>query len=235
MKNIPRHVGIIMDGNGRWATEKGKKRSEGHKAGGKTLEKLALHAKRSGIEVLSVYAFSTDNFKRSQEEVDFLMDLLIYYFNNKLKKVCDEGVKIIFSGRREPLRQDVLEAMDNIVLRTKDNTECILNICINYGGQEEIVDASIKVYNDLKNGIIKEEDLNRDKFSEYLYQNLPPLDLLIRTGKEHRLSNFMLYQSFYAELYFVDTYFPDFLEQNFDEALSYYNNCDRKFGNVKTN
>ena len=125
--------------------------------------------------------------------------------------------------------------MDNIVLRTKDNTECILNICINYGGQEEIVDASIKVYNDLKNGIIKEEDLNRDKFSEYLYQNLPPLDLLIRTGKEHRLSNFMLYQSFYAELYFVDTYFPDFLEQNFDEALSYYNNCDRKFGNVKTN
>ncbi|MBE6156392.1 MAG: di-trans,poly-cis-decaprenylcistransferase [Firmicutes bacterium] len=235
MNNIPNHVAIIMDGNGRWAQEKGKKRSEGHKEGGKTLEKLALYAKKLGIKVLSVYAFSTDNFKRSKEEVDFLMDLVIHYFNNKLNKVCDEGIKIIFSGRREPLRDDVLEAMDKIVEKTKNNTNCILNICINYGGQEEIVDASIKVANDLRIGKIKENDLNRETFLKYLYQDLPPIDLLIRTGKEHRLSNFMLYQSFYAEIYFVDTYFPDFLENDFDIAIEYYISRNRTFGNVKTN
>lgn len=233
--NIPNHIGIIMDGNGRWATEKGKKRSEGHKAGGKTLEKLALHAKKLGVKVLSVYAFSTDNFKRSEEEVSFLMDLLIQYFNGKLNRVCEEGIKIVFSGRKEPLRKDVLAAMDNIIERTKDNHECILNICLNYGGQEEIVDASLKIANDINNGLIKEEELTRDKFIKYLYQDLPPIDLLIRTGKEHRLSNFMLYQSFYAEMYFVDTYFPDFLEEDLDFAIDYYNNRDRRFGNVKTN
>ena len=233
--NIPNHIGIIMDGNGRWATEKGKKRSEGHKAGGKTLEKLALHAKKLGVKVLSVYAFSTDNFKRSEEEVSFLMDLLIQYFNGKLNRVCEEGIKIVFSGRKEPLRKDVLAAMDNIIERTKDNHECILNICLNYGGQEEIVDASLKIANDINNGLIKEEELTREKFIKYLYQDLPPIDLLIRTGKEHRLSNFMLYQSFYAEMYFVDTYFPDFLEEDLDLAIDYYNNRDRRFGNVKTN
>ena len=233
--NIPNHIGIIMDGNGRWATEKGKKRSEGHKAGGKKLEKLALHAKKLGVKVLSVYAFSTDNFKRSEEEVSFLMDLLIQYFNGKLNRVCEEGIKIVFSGRKEPLRKDVLAAMDNIIERTKDNHECILNICLNYGGQEEIVDASLKIANDINNGLIKEEELTREKFIKYLYQDLPPIDLLIRAGKEHRLSNFMLYQSFYAEMYFVDTYFPDFLEEDLDFAIDYYNNRDRRFGNVKTN
>lgn len=235
MMTIPNHVGIIMDGNGRWATERGKKRSEGHKEGGKALERLALHAKKLGIKVLSLYAFSTDNFKRSKEEVDFLMDLLIQYFTKKLNKVCEEGIKVVFSGRSEPLRKDVLAAMDNIVNRTKNNKECILNICINYGGQEEIVDASIKVADDLNNGVIKKEDINRDNFFKYLYQDLPPIDLLIRTGKEHRLSNFMLYQAFYAEIYFVDTYFPDFLESNLEEALNYYSMRDRRFGNVKNN
>ena len=233
--NIPNHVGIIMDGNGRWATERGKKRSEGHKEGGKALEKLALHAKNRGIRILSVYAFSTDNFKRSKEEVDYLMDLLIYYFNNKLEKVCKEGIKVVFSGRREPLRQDVLDAMENIIEKTKNNEDCILNICLNYGGQEEILDASLKIHADLNNGFIKENELTRENFIKYLYQDLPPLDLLIRTGGERRLSNFMLYQSFYAELYFVDTYFPDFLEPELDLALEQFGNRDRRFGAVKNN
>lgn len=233
--NIPYHIGIIMDGNGRWAIERGKKRSEGHKEGGKTLEKLALHAKKLGVKVLSVYAFSTDNFKRCDEEVSFLMDLLVQYFNGKLNKVCEEGIKIVFSGRREPLRKDVLYAMDNIVKRTKDNKNCILNICLNYGGQEEIVDASIKIAKDINEGLIKKDDLTREYFNKYLYQDLPPIDLLIRTGKEHRLSNFMLYQSFYAEIYFVDTYFPDFLEEDLNVAIDYFNNRDRRFGNVKIN
>jgi len=235
MNNVPNHVAIIMDGNGRWAQEKGKKRSEGHKEGGKTLERLALHAKKTGIKVLSVYAFSTDNFKRSKEEVDFLMNLIIYYFNEKLNRVCDEGIKIIFSGRRDPLRKDVLDAMDKIVEKTKNNDACILNICLNYGAQEEIIDASLKLACDLKNGVLDEKELNRDMFYKYLYQDLPPIDLLIRTGKEHRLSNFMLYQAFYAEIYFVDTYFPDFLEKELDIAIDYFSTRDRRFGGVKTN
>lgn len=235
MNNIPNHVAIIMDGNGRWAKEKGKKRSEGHKEGAKNLEKLALHAKKVGVKVLSVYAFSTDNFKRSKEEVDYLMDLLIYYFNEKLNKVCEEGIKVIFSGRRDGLRNDVLAAMDGISARTQDNSACILNICLNYGGQEEIVDATFKIANDLNNNNITKEDLNRETFYKYLYQYLPPIDLLIRTGKEHRLSNFMLYQAFYAEICFVDTYFPNFLEKNLDEAIVYYSDRDRRFGGVKSN
>ena len=233
MKSVPHHVGIIMDGNGRWATEKGMKRSEGHKEGGKTLERLALYAKKQGIKVLSVYAFSTDTFKRSKEEVDFLMNLLIYYFNEKLDRVCREGIKVVFSGRKEPLRKDVIDAMNNIMERTKDNNDCILNICLNYGGQEEIVDASLKIYEDINNGLLEKKDLNRENFFKYLYQELPPIDLLIRTGKEHRLSNFMLYQAFYAEIYFVDTYFPDFLEDNLQIAIDNFGNRDRRFGNVK--
>ena len=186
MNNLPKHIAIIMDGNGRWAQERNLKRSEGHKAGGKALERIALYAKKIGIEYLSVYAFSTDNFKRSKGEVDFLMNLLIYYFNEKLDIVIKEGVKIVFSGRRENLRTDVLEAMDNIINRTKNNKDCILNICLNYGAQEEIVDASLKLHEDLEKNIIKKEDINRDTYYHYLYQYLPPIDILIRTGKEHR-------------------------------------------------
>ena len=235
MNTIPNHVAIIMDGNGRWATERGKKRSEGHKEGAKALERLALHAEKLGVKVLSVYAFSTDNFKRSREEVDYLMNLIIYYLNNKLQTVVDRGIKIVFSGRKIGLRDDVIKAIDTITDKTKDNDKCILNICLNYGAQEEIVDASLRVVDDINNGKLKKEDLNRDNFYKYLYQDLPPIDLLIRTGREHRLSNFMLYQAFYAEIYFVDTYFPDFLEDNLEEAINYYQNRDRRFGNVKTN
>ena len=235
MNTIPNHIAIIMDGNGRWATEKGKKRSEGHKEGAKVLERLALHAEKLGVKVLSVYAFSTDNFKRSKEEVDYLMDLVIYYLNHKMKTVIEKGIKIVFSGRKVGLRDDVIKAIDTITNKTKDNDKCTLNICLNYGAQEEIVDASIKIADDINSGKLKKEDLTRDNFYKYLYQDLPPIDLLIRTGREHRLSNFMLYQSFYAEIYFVDTYFPDFLESNLEEAINYYQNRDRRFGNVKTN
>ena len=235
MINVPNHVAIIMDGNGRWAQDRGLKRSLGHKAGGETLEKIALYAKKIGVKVLSVYAFSTDNFKRSAEEVNFLMDLLIYYFNEKLDSVCNDGIKIVFSGRREPLSSKVLAAMDMIVERTKNNKECVLNICLNYGGQEEIVDASIKIAKDINEGVLKEEDLNRENYFKYLYQDLPPIDLLIRTGKEHRLSNFMLYQAFYAEIYFIDTYFPNFNEDSLDKAIEYFNKCDRRYGGVKNN
>ena len=235
MEGLPKHIAIIMDGNGRWATEKGKKRSEGHKQGAVALENIALYAKQLGIKVLSVYAFSTDNFKRSKEEVDYLMDLLIYYFNNKLDRVIKDGIKIVFSGRKENLRPDVILAINNIIDKTKDNQECILNICLNYGAQEEIVDATLKIHQDLNNKKIKEEDITRESYYKYLYQELPPIDVLIRTGKEKRLSNFMLYQASYAELYFLDVYFPDFNNQDLLEVIQDYTKRNRRFGDVKNN
>lgn len=235
MNKLPNHVAIIMDGNGRWAQERNLNRSKGHEAGAKALEKLTRYAQEIGLKVLSVYAFSTDNFKRSEEEVNYLMNLLIVYFKEKLAEVCKEGVKVVFSGRKEPLRKDVLEAMDSISKKTANNSKCILNICLNYGAQEEIVDASLKVHQNLLEQKLKPEDLTRDTFYKYLYQDLPPIDLLIRTGKELRLSNFMLYQASYAELYFTDTYFPDFDEIALDKALKYYEQKDRRFGGIKKN
>ncbi len=230
---IPKHVGIIMDGNGRWAKMREKKRSFGHLEGSKALEKIALYAIECGVQVLSVYAFSTDNFKRSKEEVDYLMDLFITMFNKKMKKIKDNDIKVIFSGRRKPLREDVLVSMDKIVEETKNNKRGILNICLNYGGQEEIIDATKKIVELVNNGELNIDDVDKNNFYKYLYNDLPPLDLLIRTSGEFRLSNFMPYQSTYSEFYFTDTLFPDFNNQEFDRAIESYNKRDRRFGNAK--
>ncbi len=229
--NVPKHVAIIMDGNGRWATLRGKKRSEGHLEGSKTLEKLALHAVDMGVKVLSVYAFSTDNFKRSQEEVDYLMNLLVKYFNTKFEKINKKGIKVVVSGRKDNLREDVLKAIKDIEEKTKDNNVGILNICFNYGGQEEIIDGAIKLAKDINEGLdIK--NFKREDFYKYLYHSLPPIDLLIRTGGEQRVSNFMLYQMSYSEFYFTNTYFPDFGKSEFNKALFNYENRDRRFGGI---
>ena len=227
---IPNHVAIIMDGNGRWATNRGLKRSEGHKEGSKTLEKVAIHAINKGVKVLSVYAFSTDNFKRTKEEVDYLMNLFILMFKTKFKVIDKENIKVIFSGRREPLSKDVLDAMDSIVKKTENNTKGILNICLNYGGQEEIIDGTKRIIDDINNGKISKDDITKEKFYEYLYKDLPPIDLLIRTSGEYRVSNFMLYQMSYSEFYFTNTLFPDFNEKEFDKAIESFNHRDRRFG-----
>ena len=216
---IPNHVAIIMDGNGRWATNRGLKRSEGH-----------IHAINKGVKVLSVYAFSTDNFKRTKEEVDYLMNLFILMFKTKFKVIDKENIKVIFSGRREPLSKNVLDAMDSIVKKTENNTKGILNICLNYGGQEEIIDGTKRIIDDINNGKISKDDITKEKFYEYLYQDLPPIDLLIRTSGEYRVSNFMLYQMSYSEFYFTNTLFPDFDENEFDKAIESFNHRDRRFG-----
>lgn len=228
---MPKHVAIIMDGNGRWATKKGLKRSEGHIEGAKVLEKLAMHAIDMGVEVLSVYAFSTDNFKRSKEEVDSLMNLIIKYFKTKFEKINKKGIKVIISGRKKPLREDVLEAINNIEEKTKENKKGILNICLNYGGQEEIIDGAIKLAKDIQNGL-DVTDFKREDFNKYLYHELPPIDLVIRTGGELRLSNFMLYELSYSEFYFTNTLFPDFDKSEFNKALFMFENRDRKFGGI---
>ena len=230
---VPKHVAIIMDGNGRWAKLRGKKRSEGHLEGSKNLEKLALHILKKGIKILSVFAFSTENFKRSKEEVDYLMNLLIKFFKKKAKKFNDNNIRVIISGRRENLRSDVLEAIDSIQKSTKNNNGGILNICLNYGGVEEIIDASKKIAIDYSKNNLSLDKLDKNVFQKYLYNDLEPIDFMIRTSGELRISNFMLFSLAYSELYFTDTYFPDFDEKEFDVALSEYQKRNRRFGGIE--
>jgi len=214
--NIPNHIGIILDGNGRWAKERGMSRSMGHKAGSENLEKIARYAISKGVKVLSLYVFSTENFKRSKEEVDFLMDLFVNKFRVIGNNLSKENIKIVFSGRREPLNEDVLKTIDSITEKTKNNTGGTINFCLNYGGHAEIIDAAKKISLDYKNNNINLDELNEELFEKYLYQELPPIDFLIRTSGEHRISNFMLWHMSYAEFYFTKTYFPDFDEKCFD-------------------
>ena len=232
---IPCHVGIIMDGNGRWATKRGFSRSVGHKAGADNIKKLCLHAADVGVKYLSLYAFSTENFKRSAEEVNFLMDLFIRVFTTEFKVFEENNVKVLFSGRREPLPKKVLETMDGIVEKTKNNTALVLNICLNYGGQSEIADTTKKICQMYKDGLIKLEDITPEFIQHNLYQDLPPLDFVIRTSGELRISNFMPYQSSYAEYYFPKILFPDFDNVEFDKAIEEFNKRNRRFGGYDEN
>lgn len=220
-----------MDGNGRWATKKGLERSAGHLEGSKTLEKILFHAMDMGINVLSVYAFSVDNFKRDKKEVDYLMKLVVKFLRSKIDKINKRNIKVLVSGKKENLNKEVIDAIEKIEESTKDNDKGILNICLNYGGQEEIIDGAIKLACDINQGL-DISSFKREDFRRYLYHDLPEVDLLIRTGGEQRLSNFMLYQLSYTEFYFTNTLFPDFDKSEFNKALFMYENRDRRFGGI---
>lgn len=230
---IPHHVAIILDGNGRWAKERGLTRSEGHRVGFNNLLNLSKHVFKTGVKVLSVYAFSTENFKRSKEEVSFLMNI----FESKFREYADElkrdNIKVVFSGGRDkPVKKKILSIIEECEALTKNCTGGIMNICFNYGSHLEIVEALKKIYQDVNNNIIALEDIDEDLMYHYMFQDLPPIDFLIRTSGELRLSNFMLYQLSYAELFFPKTYFPDFDNEAFDNALIEYTKRDRRFGGI---
>ena len=227
---VPNHVGIIMDGNGRWAKQRGLKRSMGHKAGAKNLRSLTKHIFDKGVKVISLYAFSTENFKRDKEEVDYLMNLLVEYFNTERENFVKGKTKVVFSGSRNNLRKDVLDAMDATSKDTEMFDEKIINICFNYGGRLEIVDTTKKIAKQVLDGKLKIEDITEEVFDDNLYQKLPPVDLVIRTSGEQRISNFLLWQASYAEYYFPKVLFPDFDEKEFDLALEEYENRNRRFG-----
>lgn len=229
---VPNHVAIIVDGNGRWATEKGMTRSEGHNEGFLNVKKLSAYIFSKNIKYLSAYLFSTENFKRSKKEVDFLMNLLVGKLKEILEFCHEEKIKAVFSGRKENLSDKVIKAMIKIEEETKDYQGRVFNICFNYGGHAEIVDATKKIVKDVENGKLDINDLDENTFSKYLYHNLPPVDLMIRTSGEQRLSNFMLWQNSYAEFYFPKTYFPDFDEKEFDKAIVEYTKRDRRFGGI---
>lgn len=229
---IPNHVAIIVDGNGRWATEKGMTRSEGHNEGFLNVKKLSAYIYSKNIKYISAYLFSTENFKRSKNEVDFLMNLLIGKLKEILEFCHEEKIKAVFSGREENLSNKVIDAMRKIEEETSIYQDRIFNICFNYGGHAEIIDATKKIVNDINTGKLNIDDLDEKTYNKYLYQDLPPVDLMIRTSGEQRLSNFMLWQNSYAEFYFPKTYFPDFDENEFDKAILEYTKRDRRFGGI---
>lgn len=227
---IPTHIGMIVDGNGRWAQQRGLSRSVGHREGFTRLKNICIYAQEIGVKYLSLYVFSTENFKRAKPEVDFLMNLFVSMFHTEFQEIMDRGAKIVFSGRRESLPKEVLEAMDEMAEKSKNNTGTVLNFCINYGGQTEILDMTKKIAQEVLEGKLTIDDITLDTLHDHLYQDLPPLDFVIQTSGELRLSNFMLYQASYAEFYFPKIYFPDFTEHDFDAAIVEFNKRNRRFG-----
>ena len=228
---IPTHVAIIVDGNGRWAKERGLSRLKGHDAGFDNLRSLIRYIMSRDIKVLSLYVFSTENFKRAKEEVGHLMDLFVLMYKKELKNFMKDNIKVVFSGRDNPLPKAVIKARDELVEATKNNTGGIVNFCMNYGGRAEIMDAVKKI---AKSGV-DADSLTDEDLRHYLYQDLPDIDLMIRTSGELRLSNFLLWQNSYAEFYFPKTKFPDFHEADFDQAIVEYTSRDRRFGGIKNN
>ncbi len=226
---IPNHVAIIVDGNGRWAKKRGLPRMKGHDAGFKTLKKICKYALSRGVKVMSLYVFSTENFKRDKEEVNHLMDLFVLMFKKEKNFFIENDIKVVFSGADEPLPKKVIKLRDELTELTKNNKNGIVNICLNYGGRREIVDTTKKI---IEAGL-KPEEITEEIYEKYLYQDLPPVDLMIRTSGELRLSNFLLWQNAYAEFYFPEILFPDFTESDFDDAILVYNKRDRRFGNAK--
>ena len=228
------HLGIIVDGNGRWAKERGLRRSEGHKAGAQNLRDLILYmSNKKLVNYLSLYVFSTENFDRPQEEVNYLMDLFIKWFKKCQEEYSKENIKILFSGRKELLKKNVVDAMVKLEQRTQNNTGLVVNFCLSYGGRAEIVDATKKICQKCLAGELDINAIDESLFSQNLYHELPDIDFLIRTSGENRISNFMLWQVSYAEFYFPKTYFPDFDTEKLDEAILEYQKRDRRFGKVK--
>ena len=230
---IPYHVGIILDGNGRWAQKRNLPRSQGHLKGLENLKNLLPYIYKRGVKIISIYAFSIENFKRSKEEVDFLMNIFVEKLPKELKTLMDNDIKIVFSSDISVLPSNVVKVIEDITYKTKDNKSGILNICLGYSSRQEILEATKKISNDILNNKINISDINEELFNKYLYNELDDIDLLIRTSGELRISNFMLWQISYAELYFPKCYFPDFNEEEYDKVLLEYTQRDRRFGGLK--
>ena len=230
-ENMPKHIAIIMDGNRRWARERGKPASFGHKEGAKTLEKIVRYANKIGLEYITVYAFSTENWKRAEDEVKALMLLLQNYLDEYSKRADTENIKVKILGDISVLSEGMQKSIKKCMERTKDNTGVTFNIALNYGGRDEIVKAIKQISKQVKEGKINEEDITEQMVSDNLYtKGEPDPDLLIRTSGEIRLSNFLPWQLVYSEFLFIDKNWPDFEEKDLDEAIIEYQKRTRKFG-----
>ena len=232
--NVPAHIAIIMDGNGRWAKEKGQIRLKGHQAGMESLREIVRASSDMGVKVLTVYAFSTENWKRPIEEVSGIFALLVRYVAKELKELKENNVQIRMLGDIDPLPADAKKAAQEAVDSTKDNTGLVFCIAINYGGRAEIVRAAKLLAKQAAEGQLEPDKIDEAAFASHLYTaDLPDPDLIIRTGGEMRLSNFLTWQSAYSELYVTDTYWPDFTPDKLKEAIEAFNGRDRRYGGIK--
>lgn len=226
-KNIPTHVAIIMDGNGRWAKKRAMPRTFGHRQGAQRLVKVAKYASELDIKYLTVFAFSTENWNRPKDEVEYLMKLPIEFLNKYEKSLMKDNIRLKVIGDRTKLNSLVQETINRVELSTKNNTKLTLIIALNYGSQDEIVNAVNYIS---KNNI----EVTKETFKEYLFtKDFPDVDLLIRTSGEYRISNFLLWQIAYAELYFTNTLWPDFSKAEFDKAICSYSKRERRYGGLK--
>jgi undecaprenyl diphosphate synthase len=230
---LPRHVAVIMDGNGRWARQRGLARIQGHEEGAKVVRKIVTHCARLKLEALTLYSFSTENWKRPREEVDFLMGLYVKYLIAERDTIMNNDVRFQHLGRREGLPAAVLEEMDRTVALSAANTGLTLCLALNYGSRDEIVDAVRTIAERVRTGELASDDINESEISNSLYTSgLPDPDLLIRTANERRVSNFLLWQISYAEIYVSPTLWPDFGEADLDAAIRDFAGRERRFGDV---
>lgn len=235
---MPRHVAIIMDGNGRWAKNKGLPRLAGHNAGMKAMKKIVDHSDKLGIRYLTVYAFSTENWKRSIAEVSGIFKLLVAYVNSDLKGLIENNVRVTVLGDYTSLPDDAVKSLEKTLESTKNNTGLQFNIALNYGGRDELKKAVQQIACRVKEGRIAPEDITEDTVAEYLYtgkayNDVPDPELIIRTSGELRLSNFLLWQSAYSELVFPDVMWPDFTPEEYEKAIEDYQSRERRFGGRK--
>jgi undecaprenyl diphosphate synthase len=230
---LPRHVAIIMDGNGRWAKQRGKPRIEGHRAGTQSVRAVVEASAELGISALTLYAFSSENWRRPALEINVLMKLLVEYLKRELQELNENNIRLKTIGRTQDLPGEAQKQLQLTIENTQKNTGLILNLALNYGGQNEILDAVKKLVYDIQKKKFSVERLTPDVFNTYLSTAaLPELDLMIRTSGEMRISNFLLWQVAYAELYITKTLWPDFRKQHFYEAIIEYQHRSRRFGRI---
>ena len=228
---LPKHIAIIMDGNRRWARQRNLPVKLGHKEGAETLKKVVRYANKRGIEYITVYAFSTENWKREKEEVDSLMSLLEYYLDQFSKEADTENIVIKVLGRRKELSEKLLKKIDEVVEGTKNNTGIVFTIALNYGGRDELTTAIKAIAEDAKNNKLNIDEIDEKLISEYLYtKNMPDPDLMIRTSGELRTSNFLPWQLVYSEFLFLDKLWPEFSEEDLEDAIQVFSKRNRKFG-----
>ena len=230
---LPNHVAIIMDGNGRWAKKIGKKRAFGHENGTKSVKECINQSIKLGIKNLTLFVFSTENWNRPKFEVNALMDLLVYSIDKERVSLIENNIKLNVVGDLDSLKNKAKSKLESIISETKTNKKLNLNLAISYGSKQEIVNAIREVSNKVKNNIISVKNIDENIINEHLYtRNLPNVDLLIRTGGEKRVSNFLLWQIAYAEMYFTDVLWPDFKKEDFLDALEDYQKRERRFGKI---
>lgn len=234
LSNIPTHIAIIMDGNGRWAKNKFLPRTAGHKAGVETIREVIKECSRLGIGHLTLYAFSTENWKRPKLEVDTLMNLLSTYLRNEISELHKNNVKVTAIGRLDELPNSCIRELDSAIELTKNNTGVNLNLALNYGSRADIKDAVVDIAKELKSGNIDIENITEDTIKNHLStKSIPDPDLVIRTSGEQRLSNFLLWELAYSEFYFTDIHWPDFNRDELQKAIYVYQRRDRRFGGLK--